>query len=80
MPEVCAKEALVMTIANKIATNEINIFMARIVPVTGDRWQVRSDLFGNRFEISRGSQKRGLLPGSKAGGLALETHWRKILK
>src|SRR5436190_19876198 len=50
--EVCANKGLAIAIANRMAANDVNFFMVCIVPVTSGQWQVRSDLFGNKFETS----------------------------
>lgn len=39
---VCANEGAAINVANRIVASGIDIFMARILPVPGDRWQVTS--------------------------------------
>jgi hypothetical protein len=37
---VCANEGAAINVANKIVVSGIDFFIARILPVPGDRWQV----------------------------------------
>jgi hypothetical protein len=45
---VCANEGAAINVANRIVISGMDIFMARILPVPGDRWQVTSLKIGKR--------------------------------
>jgi len=36
---LCANEELAMSVANRAVTNDIKVFMTRILPVTDGSWQ-----------------------------------------
>jgi len=53
MAEVCANEELAISIANRMAANDVNIFMVRIVPVIDNDWQVTIRLLRFRVSVSK---------------------------
>jgi quercetin dioxygenase-like cupin family protein len=55
MPDVCAKEEVVITVAKRIVINGINIFMTQILPAANDNWQVTSAKISHRIN-GRGSK------------------------
>jgi hypothetical protein len=57
VPGVCANDGIAIKAANKIALNEVNIFMTRILAVTSSRWQVTSNSNGKKLNNSRPRRK-----------------------
>src|SRR5207248_3323332 len=79
MAEVCANDGLAIAIAKRMAANEVNFFMVCSVAVTSGNWQVRSDLFGNRFETGRAPNAPGYRRDQNClakRGLCSKTHVR----